>query len=135
MNTYHAIVEHVLEEDSTAYLRIGERGRLIARPWPGIRRGERVVVELRPEDVILCTHHPGVVSARNVLGGKVRGVKLVPGGALVHLDVGFPLLSLVTRGAVRDLHARKGTVLFAVVKAMAIPVEPEAPPSRILPRY
>jgi molybdate transport system regulatory protein len=77
-------------------------------------------VRIDPEDVILCSEHPGRVSARNVLLGRVESVKLVPQGAHVTLDVGFPLTSLVTRRAVRDLGVKRGASLYALVKAMSV---------------
>src|SRR5207247_4747925 len=81
----------------------------------------------RPEDVLLSAGHPGRISARNILPGHVRSIKIVPEGAYVTLDVGFPLTALLTRGAVRQLGICRGSALYAIVKATAIHPEAKAP--------
>jgi len=96
------------------------RTRLAARKWDGIKKGQKIGIAVRPEDVLLCDGHPGRVSARNVLPGHVRSVRYVPGGARVDLDVGFPLSSLVTRAAVQELRIRRGMALYALVKAVVV---------------
>ena len=110
--------------DSHALLAIG-RGRLAVRAWTGLLAGARVVVRIRPEDVVLAADPPGRVSARNVLPGHVRSVKLAPEGAYVTADVGFALVALVTRAAVADLGLRRGSPVFALVKATAVVPEVE----------
>jgi molybdate transport system regulatory protein len=114
-----ATVESVERRDSLAWLRLG-RGRLAARLWEGITRGQRVEVEVRPEDVLLCAEHPGRVSARNVIAGHVRSLRGTPEGVYVTVEAGFPLVAMVTRSAVRDLRLRRGASVYAVVKATAI---------------
>jgi molybdate transport system regulatory protein len=123
-NRYEAEVESISARAFAAHLRIG-RTRLIARPWPGLRTGGRVHIRIRPEEVLLATHHPGVVSARNVLAGHVLEVKRAGDGAYVRLGVGFPLVAFISPGAVDDLGVRRGLPLFAVVKAPAIVPEIE----------
>ena len=125
INRYQAVVEAYDKRSTHPWLRLG-RGRLAARLWPGLRVGQKVTVRIRPEDVLLCADHPGRVSARNILAGHVRKVKPVPEGVYVTLHVGFPLTALITRRAAADLEIRRGTGLFAVVKATAI--VPEADP-------
>lgn len=105
--------------DSHALLEIG-KGRLAVRAWPGLVAGGRVKVRIRPEDVVLAADPPGRVSARNVLPGHVRSVKLAPEGAYVTADVGFGLVALVTRAAVADLELRRGAPVFALIKATAV---------------
>jgi molybdate transport system regulatory protein len=124
INRFAARVESCDAKDSQAWLRV-ERGRLITRLWPGLRKGQTVVVRVRPEDVLLCLGHPGRVSARNVLPGHVTSVRSVPEGAYVTLDVGFSLSSLVLRRAVVELGLRRGSAVFAIVKAAAILPEAE----------
>lgn len=119
LNHYEAVVESFDRRNSHAWLAFG-KARLAARLWPGIKSKERVTTEIRPEDVVLCASHPGRTSARNVLPGRVRKMKRAPEGVHVTLDVGFPLTALVTGGAVLDLGIRRGTRIFALVKATAI---------------
>lgn len=118
-NRFDVTVEACDPRDSHAWLRIG-RTRLAARIWDGIRRGRKVRIFIPPEEVLLCEGHPGRVSARNVLPGHVKRVRFVPEGVRVDLDVGFPLSSLVTRAAARELRIRLGAALYAIVKAVGI---------------
>jgi molybdate transport repressor ModE-like protein/molybdopterin-binding protein len=97
--------------------------------------GKKVVVRVRPEDVLLCAEHPGRVSARNVLAGHVRSIQLVPEGAYIQMDLGFPLVSLVTRRAVSDLALRKGGGVYALIKATAVQQDlSTSAPFRVSPR-
>ncbi|GEM_PF-1700808 len=124
MNRFDVIVESFDRRDGFAWLRLS-RGRLAGRDWPGIRRGEKARVRIRPDDVLLCVEPPGRVSARNVLAGHVRSVRRIPDGVYITVDVGFGLVALVTRRAVSDLRLRPRVPVYAVVKATA--VVPEVP--------
>lgn len=123
-NVFHASVVSCQQSDSHAWLKVG-RSRLAARLWPDIRKGEKVQVSIRPEDVVLCDGHPGRTSARNILPGHVRAVTFVREGAELTLDVGFPLKALLTRRGMKELGLRRGSAIYALVKATA--VVPELP--------
>lgn len=118
-NVFEAVVESCERRDSYAWLRIG-KGRLAARLWPGIEKGQSVRASVRPEDVVLCAGHPGTTSARNVLPGHVRRTRYVPEGVEVEMDVGFPLVALITRRAGKELGLRRDRGMFALVKATAV---------------
>jgi molybdate transport repressor ModE-like protein/molybdopterin-binding protein len=125
MNRFDAVVESVSPAESVAWLRL-PKGRLAARLWGRARKGDRVTVEIRPEEVLLCAAHPGRVSARNVLLGRVRGVRAVPEGVYVTIDALPPLVAMVTRSAVRDLGLARGRPVHAVVKASSVKVRATA---------
>src|SRR5947207_11572793 len=118
INRFIATVESCHSGDSHAWLKLN-RGRIAARLWPGIKAGRKVTIRIRPEDVLLSAGHPGRISARNVLPGHVQSVKRVPEGAYVTLDAGFLLTALVTRAALEQLAVKRGTALFAIIKANA----------------
>lgn len=124
-NLFEAVVDSCERSDSHAWLRLG-RGRLAAQMWPGIRVGQKVKVRIRPADVVLCSGHPGTTSARNVLPGHVSRTTYVREGVEAELEVGFPLVALVTRRAATDLGLRKGRAIYALVKATAVVPEVEA---------
>jgi molybdate transport repressor ModE-like protein/molybdopterin-binding protein len=131
LNRYEVSVESCDPRDSHAWLMLG-RTRLAARRWDGIKRGQKICVQIRPEDVLLCEGHPGRISARNVLPGFVTATRYVPGGIQVNLDVGFPLASVITRAAAKDLRIRRGEGLYAIVKAVVItPVVPVSAKYRV----
>jgi molybdate transport repressor ModE-like protein/molybdopterin-binding protein len=119
MNRWEAVVESALARDSYAWLRL-KKGRLAAKFWPGIKVGQKVTVSVSPNDVVLCESHPGKTSARNILPGHVRSVKRTPDGVLVGLEVGFPLVALVTQRAVDDLGLKPGKPVYALVKAVGL---------------
>jgi molybdate transport system ATP-binding protein len=81
-----------------------------------------VYVCIRGEEVILLAGGDEIprVSARNRLPGKVTAV--TPEGALVRVrvDVGFPLVALVTRPAAEELGLAPGVRVVALVKAQAV---------------
>jgi molybdate transport system regulatory protein len=124
-NEYQVTVESCTSRNSYASLKMG-RSRLAARRWAGIREGQELKVRIRPEDVILSSVPPGQISARNVFPGTARGTRRAPEGTYVTLHVGFPLTALITPEAARDLHIRRGSPLFAILKASAV-----APATRI----
>jgi molybdate transport repressor ModE-like protein/molybdopterin-binding protein len=119
MNLFDGVVESVVPAESLAWLRL-RKGRLAARL--ACRKGERLHVGIRPEEVLLCAAHPGLVSARNVIPGRVRGLRHVPEGVYVTVDAEPRLVAMVTRGAVRDLRLARGRPVFAVVKASSVQV-------------
>jgi molybdate transport system regulatory protein len=118
-NEYDATVESCDATSSYAWLAVGP-SRLAARRWAGMRRGEKLKIRIRPEDVILSRTPPGRISARNVFPGHARAVRIAPEGAHVTLDLGFPLTAIVTPEAVRDLDIRRGAPVFAILKASAV---------------
>jgi molybdate transport system ATP-binding protein len=82
-----------------------------------------VVATLHAEDVIL-SQEPFTSSARNCLAGTV--LELVPSGSTVRviLDVGFPLMALLTRESCRDMHLEPGCRMYSTFKASAVHVIP-----------
>uniref|UniRef100_A0A7V2F7H2 Molybdenum ABC transporter ATP-binding protein n=1 Tax=Rhodothermus marinus TaxID=29549 RepID=A0A7V2F7H2_RHOMR len=84
----------------------------------------RVYVCIRAEEVTLLAAPPEATSARNRLQGHV--VAIESEGALVRvaLDVGFPLVALVTPHAREELRLEVGCTVWAVVKATAVHLVP-----------
>ena len=85
-----------------------------------------VVATLHPEDVIV-SREPFASSARNCLKGTV--LEIIPFGSTVRviLDVGFPIMALLTRESCRDLHLEQGEEAYATFKASAVHVIPATP--------
>jgi molybdopterin-binding protein len=82
-----------------------------------------VVVTLHPEDVIV-SKEPFASSARNCLSGTVT--EIIPFGSTVRviLEVGFPIVALLTRESCHDLDLEKGRRAYATFKATAVHVIP-----------
>lgn len=124
VNHFSVTVESCDPRDSLAWLSLG-RAKLAARRWDGIKRGQKTGIQIRPEDVLLCDGHPGRISARNVLPGHVKSLTYVPGGVRVDVDVGFPLSALLTRVGAKELRLRRGSGVFAIIKAVVVTPEVE----------
>jgi molybdate transport system ATP-binding protein len=86
--------------------------------------GTSVFVCIRAEDVVLEQAGTGMTSARNHLIGKVS--EIVPHGVIVHVKIecGFPLVAMVTRGALEDLSLNVGSPVIAAMKAGAVHLVP-----------
>jgi molybdopterin-binding protein len=99
-------------------------GSLVAvGEWPV---GTRVLVGLRPEEVLLMDAMPtGTgLSPRNLLPGRVASIE--PRGTLmlVTVDAGIQLRALVTRQAVAELGLAPGSSAVAAIKAPSIHLVP-----------
>lgn len=83
--------------------------------------GEKVVLGIRPEDVILALS-PLSSSARNSFAGEVEW--LISEGPLskVKLDCGFPLVALVTRRSAAELGLEMGKQVHVTFKATGVHV-------------
>ena len=86
--------------------------------------GPDVFVCIRAEDIVLEKGETGATSARNRLSGTVRDVTAAGALVKVSLDCGFPLMAVVTRAAVDDLHLERGTHVSASMKAGAVHLVP-----------
>jgi molybdate transport system ATP-binding protein len=86
--------------------------------------GSPVLVCIRAEDVVLEQAGSGMTSARNHLAGTIR--EIAPQGVMVQvtIDCGFPLVALVTRGALEDLSLSVGRSVTAAMKAGAVHLIP-----------
>ena len=88
--------------------------------------GSPVFVCIRAEDVVLEQAGTGMTSARNHLDGKVS--EILPHGVMAHvkIDCGFPLVAMITRGALEELHLTPGSPIVAVIKAGAMHLVPRS---------
>ena len=64
------------------------------------------------------------ISARNVLKGKVKGVKhgSVNSEITIELTKAPQLVSIITKKSAQDLHLSKGKAVYAVIKASNVMV-------------
>lgn len=85
-----------------------------------------VVATLHAEDVIL-SRQPFPSSARNCLKGTIREIVSTGTTLRIVADVGFPLVSLLTRQSVEDLGLRCGDEVYLTFKASAVHVIPVHP--------
>ena len=109
--------------DGLVEVAMGDRTLVAVGDWPA---GTRVLVSVRPEEVLLMDALPAGtgLSTRNLLAGRVA--RLEPRGTLVlvTLDAGMAVRALVTRQAVAGLGLAPGSSAVAAIKAPSIHVVP-----------
>ena len=84
--------------------------------------GERVLVCLRPEDVVIrrLDGRHGLESARNHLEGRVEDATPLGAQYRVRITCGFPVIALVTKQSFDDLGLELGTPVVVTFKASAV---------------
>lgn len=80
-----------------------------------------VKLSIRPKDIILSLE-PFTSSARNIFKGVVVDLIENNDGVKVVLDIGIPLMSLITRKSMNNMHITKGCDLYAIFKTMSVSV-------------
>jgi molybdate/tungstate transport system ATP-binding protein len=81
----------------------------------------KVKVSVRPEDIILSTG-TFVCSARNMFAGRVVDTMYDEQSAKILLDIGLPIIALITRQSMLDMDIKIGDTLYAIFKTMAVKV-------------
>ena len=81
----------------------------------------KVKVCIHPEDIIL-SKGTFISSARNVHKGDVTDIILDGNSAKVILNVGIPLVALITKKSLNEMSIEKGIELFAIFKTMSVKV-------------
>ncbi len=84
--------------------------------------GERVLVCLRPEDLVIrrLDGRFGLESARNHLEGRVEDATPLGAQYRVRIACGFPVIALVTKQSFDDLGLEHGTPVVVTFKASAV---------------
>jgi len=82
--------------------------------------GAHVRLGLRAQDVLIALDPPGPISARNVIPATVVRCEDGPGGVLVHLDAGDPVVAKITRAACVALDLQPDSRVHLVIKAQAL---------------
>ena len=80
-----------------------------------------VKVSIRPEDIIL-SKGSFISSARNVHKGIVSDIIINGNSTKVILDIGIPLVALITKKSLIELSINKGSEVFAIFKTMSVKV-------------
>jgi tungstate transport system ATP-binding protein len=86
------------------------------------RKGSKVTISIRPEDVILYSMDipPQKSSAMNIFKGQVISVKETGMFKKIEINCGFILTSFVTQDSIERLGLKKGLEITAGIKASSI---------------
>ena len=108
-NTYEATL---ISEDDAAFAIVSN---------VKIQVNTEVKISIKPEDIIL-SKGSFKSSARNVHKGIVSDVIINGNSAKVILDIGIPLIALITKKSLVELSIEKGDELFGIFKTMSVKV-------------
>lgn len=103
--------------------RLDVLGQPVVMPEGDFALGDSVRLRLRARDIALATTRPERVSIRNVLSGRVIGIRSEPDSAYADTRVdigGATVIARVTREAIDALGLEPGAAVFALVKSIAV---------------
>jgi molybdate transport system ATP-binding protein len=112
------VVAHEPEEGLTRVAT--ERGLTLFVPYEETPVGERVLLGLLAEDVLLAKETPVGLSARNIFAGVVRVIEEQGGVAMAEIDSKESIFVRISHGAVRSLALGPGAPVHLIVKTHSI---------------
>lgn len=113
-----SVVEQDPEEGLTRVAT--DRGLSLFIPYrPGVA-GERILLGVLAEDILLAKGVPEGLSARNVIAGVVSAIDEQGGVAMVRVDAREPIYVRLTRRAVTVLALRRGVAVELIIKTHSI---------------
>lgn len=117
-----ALLDMVVEgtDEASGLTRLVGRGGGLLVPDLARSVGTAVRVRIPARDVLIATHVPRGLSARNALPGRIAALVPAGTGVLIEIDCGGAiLLARLTEAAIRDLALVPGREVFAIVKSAA----------------
>lgn len=112
-NVFSAFIEY---EKGLQYAVIRDVRFSVSTPLEG-----KVKVYVKPEDIIL-SKGTFVSSARNVLLGRIQDLMYDERNAKIILDIGIPLIVLITKRSLEELDLKIGDSAYAIFKTMSVRV-------------
>ena len=107
------------EERGVTELALGEQRLMVS--YMETEPGATMPIAIRARDIIVAMDPDLRMSARNILGGTIRGVAVQAGRVILSVDIEGQLLSVeVTSDAREQLGLAEGTVCYFIIKASAI---------------
>ena len=115
-NLFEATVLSANAASGTMVCRLGGTSTDVEVPFSGAAEGDPVRLAVRAGDILLAGEEPRALSARNILPGRVRGVRRQGPAMVVHLDAGAAFEVHVTPGAAESLALAEGRTVWLVIK-------------------
>lgn len=81
----------------------------------------KVKIHIKPEDIII-SKGTFVSSARNMLLGRIQDLMYDEKKCKIILDVGIPLIILITKKSLEELNLKIGDSVYAIFKTMSVRV-------------
>ncbi len=124
---FHARFENILEasvveqDPDEGLTRVATaRGLSLFIPYRPAPAGERVVLGVLAEDILLAKGAPEGLSARNIIAGVVSAIDEREGVAMVRVDAGEPFYVRLTRRAVTALGLPIGAPVELIIKTHSV---------------
>ena len=112
-NVFDAFIEY---EGGIQYAVIRDFKISVSTPLEG-----KVKVCVKPEDIII-SKGTFVSSARNVFLGRIQDLMYDDKKSKIILDIGIPLIVLITKKSLDDLELKIGDPAYAIFKTMSVRV-------------
>ena len=112
-NVFDAFIEY---EGGIQYAVIRDVKISVSTPLEG-----KVKVCVKPEDIII-SKGTFVSSARNVFLGRIQDLMYDEKKSKIILDIGIPLIVLITKKSLDDLELKIGDPAYAIFKTMSVRV-------------
>ena len=97
-----------------------EAGLELFAPHREVPVGERALVGILAEDILLARTAPEGLSARNVVPGTIGAIEEREGVAMVRVDAGDPIYVRLTHRAVAQLELEHGQPVHLIIKTHSI---------------
>ncbi len=118
-NVFMARPAETTREEFTTFL-VGDQPLVVS--GAGSASGSEAMLSIYGTDIILARKKPELISARNVLRGRITDVTAAGQRMLVGVDVGADWIVQLTQSAIDELDLKPGADVYAIVKASAISV-------------
>jgi len=83
-------------------------------------RGSLLTISIRSADIILSTVHPQLISARNIINGKITNIHHVGHLVLVYINIGTRIIVEITQRSLHDLALKVEQNVHLIIKTNSI---------------
>ena len=83
-------------------------------------RGSLLTISIRSADIILSTVHPQLISARNIINGKITNIHHVGHLVLVYINIGTRIIVEITQRSLHDLALKVEQTVHLIIKTNSI---------------
>jgi molybdate transport system ATP-binding protein len=116
-NIFDATVESLREPEGTMTCRLAGTEVDLEVPLARVSEGGKVRVGLRAGDILLAARRPELLSARNILPGRIESLTQVGTRVEAQVRCGKEFVVHLTPGAVHGLSLQAGSEVWLVIKS------------------
>ena len=83
-------------------------------------RGSLLTISIRSADIILSIVHPPLISARNIINGKITNIYHVGHLILIYINIGTRIIVEITQSSLYDLDLKIEQTVYLIIKTNSI---------------